>query len=179
MLAESAPSKGRSAVRKFLVLLLIFVVSASGVAFAARPQAKSKSHQTSGDIYVSVIHSGAKGLFYADGDFKDRLLGRGAIIYRVGVSTGPEPASVLVKSPSVTIYTRMGSLTGKGQATQITTGTGDAAKTTIKDGTFSLTRGTGAYKGSTLKGTFSGDLDGSVYHFRYEGTYRYKPKYHR
>ena len=87
-------------------------------------------------------------------------------------SAGPEQGSVLVRSPKVTIYTTKGSLTGRGQATQITQGTGDTATTVVRDGTFNLTRGTGAYRGHRLRGTFSGEFTDGVYHFTYNGTYR-------
>jgi hypothetical protein len=156
--------------RKLIALLAVATVGFAGVAVAAKPRAKAK--RTSGDIYASLTHS-VGGLFYADGDFRDKLLGRGAIIYRVRASTGSEPGSVLIKSPSVTIYTKRGSLSGTGQATQTTVGTGPTAKITVSKGTFNLTKGTGAYKGHTLKGTFGGTQDAQgVYHFTYKGTYR-------
>jgi hypothetical protein len=154
--------------RKLIALLAIATVGLSGAAVAAKPKAK----KTSGDIYASLTHPGPGGLFYADGDFKDKLFGRGAIIYRVRASSGSAPGSLLIKSPEVTIYTKRGSLTGTGQALQTTEGTGDAQKVTVSKGTFKFVKGTGVYKGHTLRGTFSGDLTDGVYHFKYKGTYR-------
>jgi hypothetical protein len=154
--------------RKLIALLAVATVGLTGVAVAAKPKGK----KTSGDIYASLTHLGPGGLFYADGDFKDKLLGRGAIVYRVRASAGTAPGSVLIKSPEVTTYTKRGSLTGTGQATQTTQGTGASQKVTVSKGTFKLTKGTGAYKGHTFRGTFSGDLADGVYHFTYKGTYR-------
>ena len=56
---------------------------------------------------------------------------------------------VLVKADKITIFTTKGSLTGTGQAVQTFNSDGTA---TISDGTFKLTKGTGAYKGHKLTG---------------------------
>jgi hypothetical protein len=154
--------------RKLIALFAVATIGLTGVALAAKPKAK----KTSGVIYAGVTHPGAGGLLYVGGDFKDKLLGRGAIIYRVRASAGSQPGSVIVKSPEVTIYTRRGSLTGAGQATQTMQGTGASQKVTVSKGTFKLTKGTGAYKGHSLRGTFGGTLTDGVYHFTYKGTYR-------
>jgi len=42
----------------------------------------------------------------------------------------------------------------------------------VNDGTFSLTKGTGAYKGHSFKGTFEGTGDGGYYEFTFEGKYK-------
>lgn len=153
---------------------LIAVFLALGLIGAGAASADPTGHQarrTSGTVHASLIHPGPGGLYYADGDFQDSLLGRGAIIYRVRADMGPQN-SVLVKSPSVTLYTRRGSMTGTAQAVQTNQGTGPDAPAVISDGRFRLTRGTGAYRGHRYTGTFSGTLANGVYTFTYRGTYR-------
>jgi hypothetical protein len=154
---------------KLIAPLVALALTATGVASAAAPRHKAK--RTSGVIFASLTHSGAGGLFYADGDFKDKLLGRGAIIYRVRAGAGSQN-SVTITSKRVTIYTTRGSLRGTGRAVQTSQGTGSDATATVRDGKFSLTKGTGAYRGHTFKGTFSGHFKDGVYKFTYNGVYR-------
>lgn len=151
-----------ASVRKvaFLVALLAACISVVAAAESAK-----KVKKTSGVIYAGVTHQEGDDL-YVSGDFKDKILGRGAIVYVTKVETGPAPASVLVKARKVTIYTRKGSLTGKGQAIQ------HIATNEVTDGTFKLDKGTGAYKGHKLKGTFEGVYEDGVYTFKYQGKYR-------
>ncbi len=147
----------------FWSLVAAAVVGVSGVA-VAKP-----ARSTSGVIYASANHVEGTDL-YVSGDFKDKLLGRGAIVYIVQASSGPAPGSVLVTANKITIYTTKGSLTGTGQATQTFNTDGTA---TISDGTFKLTKGTGAYEGHTLKGTFTGTQGTDfVYTFNYTGKYK-------
>jgi len=140
----------------------VLVVGASGVAVAATTGA-----HTHGVAYVGLTHTEGKNL-YISGDFKDSLLGRGAIVYLTRVGGSPTPGTVHVVSPQVTIYTRAGSLQGAGAADEVMT----ATSTTVKNGTFFLTKGTGAYKGHTFKGTFSGPLSQGVFTFTYSAVYR-------
>ena len=147
-----------------LAVAVVVGVSATATAKPAKP-AKS----TSGVIYASGNHVEGTDL-YVSGDFKDKLLGRGAIVYIVQASSGPEPGSVLVKAEKITIYTTKGSLTGTGQATLTYNPDGTA---TVSDGTFKLTKGTGAYKGHTLKGTFTGTQGTDfIFIFNYTGKYK-------
>jgi hypothetical protein len=147
----------------FLSLIAVLAFGLSGIA-AAKP-AKS----TSGVIYASANHQEGTDI-YVSGDFKDKLLGRGAIVYVVQASSGPTPGSVLVTADKITIYTTKGSLKGTGQATQTFNADGTA---TISDGTFKLTKGTGAYKGHTLKGTFTGTYGTDfIFTFNYTGKYK-------
>ena len=134
----------------------------SGVALGAAPR------KGSGVVYASVTHAEGKDL-YVSGDFTDKILGRGAIVYITNVSNGPQQGSVLVKAKKITIYTARGTLTGTGSATQTTAADN---KVTVSDGQFSLTKGTGDLKGRTYTGTFSGDQTNGVYKFTYTGTYR-------
>jgi hypothetical protein len=106
---------------------------------------------------------------YVSGDFKDKILGRGAIVYVTKVGGSNEPSTVTVKAKQITIYTRKGSLRGTGKAKQTFNADGTA---TIKDGTFNLNNGTGAYKGHKFSGTFSGDFKNDVYKFEYKAKYK-------
>jgi hypothetical protein len=122
------------------------------------------ARNTSGTIYAHTTHVVGKDL-YVSGDVKDKLLGQGAIVYITNPSQNPD-GSFLVKARKITIYLPNGTLSGVGQATQ--TIAGDSV--TVSNGTFSLTKGTGKYKGRTLKGTFSGTQDKAmVYKFTYKG----------
>jgi Tfp pilus assembly protein FimT len=121
------------------------------------------TRSTSGTVWAHITHT-ASGSLYVSGDISDRVLGKGAIVYLTKPS-GQSDGSILVKATKITIYTPGGSLTGSGQATQTITGT----TSTVSDGTFSLTKGTGTLKGKTLKGTFSGTQDDQgVYTFKYK-----------
>jgi hypothetical protein len=146
----------------FLLLVAALVVSVSASALA------KPGHKNSGVIYASANHTEGSDL-YVSGDLKDSLLGRGAIVYVVQASSGPEPGSVLVTADKITFYTTHGSLTGTGQAIQTFNPDGTA---TISDGTYKLTKGTGAYKDHKLTGTFTGTFVNDVYTFNYSGTYK-------
>jgi hypothetical protein len=122
------------------------------------------TRSTSGTVWAHITHT-AGGFLYVSGDISDKVLGKGAIVYLTKPS-GQADGSILVKAPKITIYTAGGSLTGSGQATQTVTPTAS----TVSDGTFSLTKGTGTLKGKSLKGTFAGTQDDQgVYTFKYKG----------
>jgi hypothetical protein len=149
-------------------LIILAAVLCLGVSSAAMAATKGKARKTTGIIHAAITHSEGSDLYVA-GDFKDKLLGRGAIVYLTKVTTDPATGAFLVKARKITIYTTKGSLSGVGQATQTNTADG---KTTVTDGTFKLTKGTGKLKGKKLSGTFSGALDEGVYTFSYSGTYK-------
>ena len=90
----------------FWSLVAVAVVGVPGLA-VAKP-----ARSTSGVIYASANHVEGSDL-YVSGDLKDKLLGRGAIVYVVQAESGPTPGSVLVKADKITIYTTKGSLTGE------------------------------------------------------------------
>ena len=148
-------------------LLFCSLVAAIAVGVPAVAVAKP-AQNTTGVIYASANHVEGTDL-YVSGDLKDKLLGRGAIVYVVQVESGPTPDSILVKADKITIFTTKGSLTGTGQAIQTSNPDGTQ---TISDGTFKLTKGTGAYKGHKLKGTFTGTFTDGVYTFNYTGKYK-------
>jgi hypothetical protein len=123
--------------------------------------------KTSGVVYASVTHAEGSDL-YVSGDFKDKLLGRGGIVYITRVSAGAQQGSFAVKARKITIYTPSGSLSGTGSATQTIT----ADTVTVTGGRFKLTKGTGKLKGHRMTGTFGGDQTSGVYKFAYDATYR-------
>jgi hypothetical protein len=147
-----------------MLLAAVLCLGVSSVALAAT----NKTRKTTGIIHAGITHTEGSDLYVA-GDLKDKLLGRGAIVYLTRVTTDPATGSFLVKARKITIYTTKGSLSGVGQATQTNTADG---KTTVTDGTFKLTKGTGKYKGRKLSGTFSGALADGVYTFDYAGKYK-------
>jgi hypothetical protein len=123
------------------------------------------SRNTSGTVWAHITHQ-AGGFLYVSGDISDKVLGKGAIVYLTKPS-GQADGSILVKATKITIYTPGGSLTGSGQATQTIAN----GKSTVSNGTFSLTKGTGTLKGRTMKGTFAGTQDDQgIYTFKYKGT---------
>jgi hypothetical protein len=139
-------------------------LACSGVSLAA-----TKAKQTSGVAYVSATHTEGKILFVS-GDFKDKLLGRGGIVYQTTVRQDPNQAGTfLVTAKSITIFTTKGTLSGTGKGKQTVAQDGSIS---VSDGTFSLTKGTGAYKGHTMKGTFGGPQTDGVYKFSYKAAYK-------
>ena len=140
----------------------VLAVGLSGLANAA-----TKAQHTHGVAWVGLTHTEGNSL-YISGDFKDAKLGRGAIVYVTRVSGSSKPGTVHVVARSVIIYTAAGSLKGTGAADEAIT----ASTVTVKNGTFSLTKGTGAYKGHTFTGTFSGPQVKGVYTFTYNAVLR-------
>ena len=140
----------------------LLAVGGSGVAAAA-----TQAVHTHGVLWVTITHTAGQN-HYIDGDFKDSKLGRGAIVYVSRVSATSTPGTFHVTATKVTVYTTRGSLQGTGQADEVITPT----SATVTNGTFSLTKGTGAYKGHTFKGTFGGPQQQGVYLFTYKAVYR-------
>jgi hypothetical protein len=147
--------------------LKALAVVALVLAFASVATAAT-SRKTSGTAWVSVTHQEGQTLWVA-GDIKDKLLGRGAIVYQTTVASGPQTGEFLVTAKKVTVYYANGTLSGTGKATQVVAPDGT---TTVKDGSVSLTKGTGKLKGHRLKATFSGPFKDGVYTFTYSGTYK-------
>lgn len=157
--------------KKLLAVLgiMALVFSGAAVAGAQGGKAKAKAKATSGVAYAGISHAEGKDL-YVSGDFVDKLLGHGGIVYVTNVSNGQEQGEFVVKARKITIYTTKGSLTGKGSATQVIH---DDNTAEVKDGVFKLDKGTGKYKGHTFKGTFSGPQNAQgLYTFSYTGTYK-------
>jgi hypothetical protein len=151
--------------RRLILLAAVLCLGASSAAFAATT---GKSRKSGGVIHAAITHQEGSDLYVA-GDFKDKILGRGALVYLTKVTTDPATGSFLIKARKITIYTTKGSLSGTGQATQTNTADG---KTTVSDGTYKLTKGTGKLKGHKMRGKFSGALNEGVYTFTYSGSYK-------
>ena len=149
--------------RLFLPLAVVSVA-----ATIAMPALAVTARTTTGTAWVGVSHGEGPSL-YISGDFKDKLLGRGAIVYVVKARATSQPNTFLVKATRVTVFLAAGSLSGTGQAMQ--TGHPDGTAT-VSDGTFTLTKGTGAYKGRRLSGTFGGPFKDGIYTFTYKATYK-------
>jgi hypothetical protein len=150
--------------RVIAAVLTVIALACTGVSFAA-----TKGKADKGVAYASATHSEGNTLFVS-GDFKDKLLGRGAIVYQTTVRANPNQAgSFLVTAKKITIFTSKGTLSGKGKGTQTVAQDGT---TSVSGGTFKLNRGTGAYKGHTFTGKFGGPLTNGVYKFSYTATYK-------
>jgi hypothetical protein len=149
--------------KKLIAVIAILALSLTGAAFAAK-----KAKQTSGVVYAGATHAEGQDLFLS-GDFKDKLLGRGAIVYITQVTSAQQAGVYNVAAKSVTLYTTKGTLTGTGSAVQTIH---DDGTSDVTNGKASFTKGTGAYKGHSLKVTFSGPFKSGVYTFTYQGTYK-------
>jgi hypothetical protein len=148
--------------KRLLLFLAVVALALPAAALAA------KARKTSGTAWVSANHTEGANL-YVSGDIKDKLLGRGAIVYVVKAQPTSQPGTVLVKASRVTVFLPGGSLSGTGQATQTLNPDGTA---TVTNGSFTLTKGTGAYKGRRLTGSFGGPFKDGTYTFTYKATYK-------
>jgi Tfp pilus assembly protein FimT len=149
----------RSTSLKALAILALVLALAS-VATAAT------SRKTSGTAWVGITHQEGQTLFAA-GDVKDKVLGRGAVVFQTTATVGTQPNTVEITATKVTIYYPSGTLTGTGKATQIQHPDGT---TTVENGTVALTKGTGKLKGRKFNATFAGPFKDGVYTFTYSGT---------
>jgi hypothetical protein len=153
--------------KKLLAVLSIMALALAGATVAGAKSSRAKAKATTGVAYASVTHAEGKDL-YVSGDFVDKVLGHGGIVYVTNVTSGEQQGEYKVSAKRITIYTTKGSLTGKGAATQKINSDGTSD---VTDGTFLLTKGTGKYKGKTFKGTFSGKQASSgLYTFNYKAT---------
>jgi hypothetical protein len=132
---------------------------------AVAPGAASRAD--SGTVWASVTHQEGS-TTWVSGDFKDKVLGRGAIVYRVAVGS-MQPGTVTITAKSVTLYAKGGSISGTGSAVQTVAPGGE---TTVTGGKVRLTKGSGDLKGHSLVATFDGTFTDGVYTFKYRGTYK-------
>lgn len=149
--------------KRLLILISIMALAVSGVAIAA-----TKGKPTSGVAYASVTHAEGNDL-YVSGDIKDKILGRGAIVYVTTVTSGAQPGTYNIKAKRVTIYTPKGTLSGTGSGVETIHEDGSVD---VADGHVKLAKGTGKLKGHSLKADFSGPQTNGVYKFSYTGTYK-------
>jgi hypothetical protein len=144
----------------------IALLSLAGTAIGA---GATKGKADSGTSYVAITHTSG-GFEYTAGNNTDKLLGVGAITYKLKL--GPSKAGVYkVTANPVVLYTGTGSLTGTGSATLTVANDGSA---TVTGGKLNLTKGTGSQKGHSVVATFTGkgSVAAGTYKFTYKGTYK-------
>jgi hypothetical protein len=131
---------------------------------------KSKGKADSGTSHVGTTHSDSK-FTYSAGDNTDKLLGAGAVTYKLKVGSTPTVGTVTLTANPVRLFTATGSLIGTGSAKLTITGPTTA---TISNGKLKLTKGTGSQKGHSFIGTFTGSGNPATgqYTFHYKGTYK-------
>ena len=128
--------------------LAALVVSAVSVATVG---ATSAGKVDSGTAYVAVTHSVGSTL-YAAGNTTDKLLGSGAVTYMIKAGTGTTPGTIKITATRVTVFTATGTVYGTSVGTETTNSDG----TVSLQGTLTLNHGTGAQKGHSFLGTFTG-----------------------
>ena len=138
----------RHALKLTLAGLAALVVSAVGVASVG---ATGAGRADSGTAYVAVTHSVGSTL-YAAGNSTDSALGSGAVTYMIKAGTGSKPGTIKITAPRVTVFSATGSVYGTSVGTETTNSDG----TVSLKGTLTLNHGTGAQKGHSFIGTFTG-----------------------
>lgn len=152
-----------------LVGALALTALSAGVV-GAKPKPKGK--KDTGVVFAAITHTSSTMDFIA-GSATDKLLGAGAVTYPSKITSSNGVVGLTVK-PVVSWYAN-GSLSGTAKATLTFSATG----LTIK-GTLSETKGTGALKGHSFVGTFTGKSTNPVvanaaagpFIFNYTGTYK-------
>lgn len=150
------------------VLCVLALAGTAATALAASTKTKGKTD--SGTAYAATTHT-AGGFSYLAGDNTDKVLGAGAVTFKVKTGTGSKPGTVSLNIKPVQVFTATGSLIGTGSSTLTVV---SATSVTITNGKLDLTKGTGAQKGHTLVATFTGTGDPATgtYVFHYKGTYK-------
>ncbi len=148
--------------KRLIVFAALVCLAAASVTLAA-----SSARKTSGTVWASANHQEGQDL-YVSGDFKDKILGRGALVYVVRPAA-TDDGSVRITARKVTLYTTRGTLQGTGEATQTFNPDGTAS---ISDGRFRLSRGTDQLAGHKLSGRFTGTFSDGIFILKYTGTYR-------
>ncbi|MDQ6821489.1 MAG: hypothetical protein M3076_14335 [Actinomycetota bacterium] len=153
-----------------LVGALALTAIGAGVV-SAKPKPKGK--HDSGKVYGAITHTNGNMDFIA-GSSTDKLLGAGAVTYPSTITASNGVVHLTVR-PVVSWYAN-GSLSGTAKATLTFT----ATSLTIK-GTLTETKGTGALKGHSFVGTFTGYSTNTdtppapgkgPFIFNYTGTYK-------
>jgi hypothetical protein len=125
----------------------------------------------SGTVYFAPTHTVGSIGVYA-GDSTDKLLGSGAVVYRLRVLASTKPGTLNIVVKKVTSYFATGSLIGT--ATGKLTILDSKGNAKITDGILNFAKGTGAQARHTVKGKFSGkgNVNTGQYKITYTGTYR-------
>jgi hypothetical protein len=158
-------SRALSAIVGVICAVALTAMGATALAAAKKPKGKADS----GTSFVGTTHTSGN-TDYTAGAGPDKLFGQVAVTYQNKVLPGT-PGTLKVTAKPVVLYTSTGTLRGSGSAT-LTIGAGGNA--TVTNGKLNLTKGTGALKGHTWVGTFtgSGNVVTGQYVFHYKGKYR-------
>ena len=141
---------------------------AIGAVGAGTVGAKSAGKSDKGTVNIGEI--GVKGNTHLEaGSFTDKIFKHGALTFNTTITI--KPGVVHFDSNTLTFWTPTGSLTGHVSA-DINGKTATSA--TVTNGKISLTKGTGAQKGHSLVGTFTGSGNPSTteYGFVFKATYK-------
>jgi hypothetical protein len=143
-------------------------VIAVGAAVAIGATSKGKADTAT--AYVAITHTVGKTQFAA-GNVTDKVLGAGAITFKITVGVGTKPGTLKVIANPVTLFTKTGALSGTGTASITVNSNGSA---TFTGGKLKLTKGGGAQKGHSFIGTFTGTAASPTgpYVFHEKGTYK-------
>jgi len=146
--------------RRLAAVLIVALGASASLATAAGGRADN------GTVCAGVTNTDS--VVWVAGDIKDKILGRGAIVYQTAIRSDGA-GSFKVTAKSVTAYYKSGTLSGTGYATQTVDAQGNS---TVTNGHVKLTKGTGKLQGHSLVATFSGPMTNGVYVFKYKGTYK-------
>lgn len=138
------------------------IAVASGTAATAGRADKATS-------YVAVTHQVGSN-YYAAGETSDTVLGNGAVTYTIKAGTGTKPGTISITANRVTEFTPTGSLYGGAAGTETTSAAGSVTLT----GTLTLIHGTGAQKGHSFVGKFTGTGTGPLGPFVFHVTGKYR-----
>lgn len=145
------------------IAVAALLVAPGGAASAARAD--------KGTVHFAPTHAVGPIAVYA-GDSSDKLLGSGAVVYRLRVLASTKPGTVNISVKKVTAFFSTGSLVGTATAKlHIVDSKGDS---TITNGVLKLTKGTGTLRGHSMSGKFSGtgNVNTGQDKITYTGTYR-------
>lgn len=151
-----------------LVAATGLVIACATIALTAGAAgAKTNGRPDSGTVYISITHT-AGNYEYAAGNSTDKILGKGAVTYKI--TAGGSTSGAINVKVNVTVFTNTGSLSGTATATLTVTGSTE----TVSNGKLNLTKGAGSQKGHSFVGTFSGSgsLTANQLVFHEKGTYK-------
>ncbi len=142
---------------------------AVGAVGASAVGAKSAGKADKGTVEIGETSLKGK-IHYEAGSFTDKLFGHGAVTFTTTI-TIKAGGVVHFDSKSLTLWTPTGSLSGHVSADIHAK---SATSATVTNGKLNLTKGTGAHKGHSFVGTFtgSGNPTSTEYTFSFKATYK-------
>ena len=157
--------------RRFAILAAVLGLSAVAVG-SVGAATKTKTKSDKGTAFIGETRttgSGSNTVHYEAGNISDKVLGAGAVTFNTKISV--RNGVVHFRTNSLTFWTKNGSLSGTASADINATSPTTA---TVTNGKVNLTHGTGALKGHSLVGKFSGKGNPTTteYSFQYTGTYK-------